>query len=193
MKNFCNSSFSTNGRPSSGTVLNDTTIRWTMVWFNTRLMQAATISDLLDPSQTNPTNLSCTPYGTTSTNRCEILGGNTIFWEGIMGDGTDPTDRANNRLEISFEVTVPGSGSYKTVQEAFIAGTEPAREYSSQWSTITSLPWYQQRAFYIPKEGENMPGKKPEPSEPPVPGDVTPDPGPQENPAPESPEGTPPP
>jgi penicillin-binding protein 1A len=79
---------------------------------------------------------------------------------------------------------LPGSGSYKTVQEAFIAGTEPAREYSSQWSTITSLPWYQQRAFYIPKEGENMPGKKPAEAatggQPPVEGD----PGPQEQPAP---------
>jgi penicillin-binding protein 1A len=82
------------------------------------------------------------------------------------------------------------SSGGRTVQEAFVAGTEPAREYSSQWSTITSLPWYQQKAFYIPKEGENMPGKKPEPEAPPAPADVTPDPGPQENPAPE---GTPPP
>ncbi len=106
----------------TGTVLNDTTIRWTMVWFNTRLMQAATITDLLDPSQTNPTNLSCTPYGTTSTNRCEILGGNTILWEGIMGDGTDPTDRANNRLEITFEVTVSGTGSYSNAATITTAG-----------------------------------------------------------------------
>ncbi|HSK75725.1 MAG TPA: PBP1A family penicillin-binding protein [Thermoanaerobaculia bacterium] len=57
---------------------------------------------------------------------------------------------------------LPGSGAYKTVNEAFISGTEPARQYSSQWSTINQLPWYQQRAFYIPKEGETMPGKKPQ-------------------------------
>jgi penicillin-binding protein 1A len=47
----------------------------------------------------------------------------------------------------------------RVIKEAFVAGTEPNRQYSSQWSTITSLPWYQQKAFYIPKEGENMPAK----------------------------------
>jgi hypothetical protein len=86
------------------------------------------------------------------------------------------------------------SGGGRTVQEAFVAGTEPAREYSSQWSTINSLPWYQQKAFYIPKEGENMPGKKPEPEATPAAPDVTPDPGPQESPQESpAPEGTPPP
>ncbi len=65
----------------------------------------------------------------------------------------------------------------RTIQEAFVAVTEPAREYSSQWSTITSLPWYQQKQFYIPKEGEKMPAKPggsapsvtPSPQEPPQP------------------------
>lgn len=57
-------------------------------------------------------------------------------------------------------------GSYRTLKEAFVAGTEPSREYSSQWSTINSLPWYQQRAFYIPKEGENMPQKQGAPGAP---------------------------
>jgi penicillin-binding protein 1A len=79
------------------------------------------------------------------------------------------------------------SGGGRNFQEAFVAGTEPAREYTSQWSTITSLPWYQQKAFYIPKEGENMPGKKPEPEAPPAVTDATPDPGPQESPMEESP------
>jgi penicillin-binding protein 1A len=59
-----------------------------------------------------------------------------------------------------------GAGSPKIVKEAFVAGTEPAREYSARWSTITTLPWYQQRPFYIPKEGEKMPQK----GAPPVPG-----------------------
>jgi penicillin-binding protein 1A len=73
------------------------------------------------------------------------------------------------------------SSGGRVVQEAFVAGTEPAREYSNQWSTITSLPWYQQKAFYIPKEGETMPGKKPEGS--PTAGNEAP--APQEKPAPE--------
>jgi penicillin-binding protein 1A len=97
------------------------------------------------------------------------------------------------------------SSGGRNFQEAFVAGTEPAREYSSQWSTITSLPWYQQKAFYIPKEGENMPGKKPEPetAAPAAETEATPgatpaitvDPGPQESPLEESPapEATPPP
>ncbi|HLX06969.1 MAG TPA: PBP1A family penicillin-binding protein [Thermoanaerobaculia bacterium] len=59
-----------------------------------------------------------------------------------------------------------GTGSPKVVKEAFVAGTEPAREYSARWSTITTLPWYQQRPFYIPKEGEKMP----QTGAPPVPG-----------------------
>jgi membrane carboxypeptidase/penicillin-binding protein len=68
----------------------------------------------------------------------------------------------------------------RVIKEAFVAGTEPNRQYSSQWSTISSLPWYQQKAFYIPKQGENMPNKingaqtQPEPPS---------TPGPQEAPA----------
>jgi len=63
-----------------------------------------------------------------------------------------------------------GQGSPKVVNEAFVSGTEPAREYSARWSTITTLPWYQQRPFYIPKEGEKMPqkGAPPLPGAPPV-------------------------
>jgi penicillin-binding protein 1A len=49
-----------------------------------------------------------------------------------------------------------GSGEGAGLQEAFRAGTEPTQEHSSKWSTITNLPWYQQKAFYIPKEGENV-------------------------------------
>ncbi|HXO21227.1 MAG TPA: transglycosylase domain-containing protein, partial [Thermoanaerobaculia bacterium] len=56
---------------------------------------------------------------------------------------------------------LPGSGSFRTQQEAFVAGTEPDRQYNNRWSTITSLPWYQQRAFYIPKQGEAMPNGSP--------------------------------
>jgi penicillin-binding protein 1A len=60
--------------------------------------------------------------------------------------------------DIDYQSGLLASGG-RAIKEAFVAGTEPARESSSQWSTITSLPWYQQKAFYIPKEGEKMPGK----------------------------------
>ncbi|HEX6864065.1 MAG TPA: hypothetical protein VF414_14650, partial [Thermoanaerobaculia bacterium] len=107
--------------------------------------------------------------------------------------------------DVEYYSGLLASSGGRTVKEAFVAGTEPAREYSSQWSTITSLPWYQQKAFYIPKEGENMPGRKPEPEAPPAPADpegagdaadIAIDPGPQESPAPEAaspPEAAPPP
>jgi penicillin-binding protein 1A len=76
-------------------------------------------------------------------------------------------------------------GGGRTIQEAFVAGTEPARAHSNQWSTINSLPWFQQKAFYIPKEGENMPGKKPEgPKGPTAAPKAEDDPGPKESPAP---------
>jgi penicillin-binding protein 1A len=79
---------------------------------------------------------------------------------------------------------LPGPGSYRTVAEAFVAGTEPAREYSARWSTITNLPWYQQRPFYIPKEGEKMPQREgapqpgQQPQQPPPPGPEGPFPEP---------------
>lgn len=89
-----------------------------------------------------------------------------------------------------------GSGG-RTIKEVFVSGTEPNREHNPQWNTITNLPWYQQKAFYIPKEGEAMPGKagdQPAPGTPPG----AEDPGPQdappvEPPAPGTEEGTPPP
>ncbi|HZF14118.1 MAG TPA: PBP1A family penicillin-binding protein [Thermoanaerobaculia bacterium] len=55
-----------------------------------------------------------------------------------------------------FTGLLPGQGTDRTLKEAFVAGTEPNRQYDNRWQTITSLPWYQQRAFYIPKEGESM-------------------------------------
>jgi penicillin-binding protein 1A len=68
-----------------------------------------------------------------------------------------------------------GEGSTRTQKEAFVAGTEPDRKYNNRWSTITTLPWYQQRAFYIPKQGERMsngdlaPGGSPEGATEPAP------------------------
>ena len=59
--------------------------------------------------------------------------------------------------DIEYSSGLLASGG-RTIKEAFVAGTEPARAHDAQWNTITSLPWYQQKQFYIPKEGENMPG-----------------------------------
>ena len=35
-----------------------------------------------------------------------------------------------------------------SIEESFLAGTEPVQEYVSRWRQIMELPWYQQRAFY---------------------------------------------
>jgi penicillin-binding protein 1A len=44
------------------------------------------------------------------------------------------------------------------IREAFLAGTEPDRDYEARWSRILELPWYQQRPFYTaPRERERMP------------------------------------
>jgi penicillin-binding protein 1A len=83
--------------------------------------------------------------------------------------------------DIDYQSGLLASGG-RVIKEAFVAGTEPAKEHSSQWSTITSLPWYQQKAFYIPKEGEKMPGKSGGAQ------GVTPPPGQEEKP-PAQPEG----
>jgi penicillin-binding protein 1A len=49
-------------------------------------------------------------------------------------------------------------GAGKTIEEAFLEGTEPAQPWDSSWAAVVGLPWYQQRAFYgAPKEGERMP------------------------------------
>ncbi|HEX9941865.1 MAG TPA: PBP1A family penicillin-binding protein [Thermoanaerobaculia bacterium] len=75
----------------------------------------------------------------------------------------------------------------RTIKEVFVAGTEPNRQHSPQWSTITSLPWYQQKAFYIPKEGENMPAKPGAEAAAPEAQPQATDPGPQDLPAQEPP------
>lgn len=51
---------------------------------------------------------------------------------------------------------LPGRASERVIQEAFVQGTEPVQEATSENDLVQNLPWYQQRAFYLPKEGENM-------------------------------------
>lgn len=119
------------------------------------------------------------------------------MWIGIAEDGLD-----TGWLQKDEKFDVPGgvvvkdvehttgllaSTGGKAVKEAFVAGTEPNREYSNRWSTITSLPWYQQKAFYIPKEGEAMPGQPgaaPQGTEPPGGEPAAADPAPAEPPGP---------
>ncbi|HEX2222778.1 MAG TPA: PBP1A family penicillin-binding protein, partial [Thermoanaerobaculia bacterium] len=67
-----------------------------------------------------------------------------------------------------------GQGGGRTVKEAFVAGTEPSQEHTAKWNTINSLPWYQQRAFYIPKEGEQMTQGQQQQGQPAPPGEQGP-------------------
>ncbi len=50
-----------------------------------------------------------------------------------------------------------GPGAETVIDEAFVAGTEPALPFNARWNRIMELPWYQQLAFYVPKAGERMP------------------------------------
>ena len=112
------------------------------------------------------------------------------MWKMIAEDGIEngwmkkdepfPVPPGVQLKDIEYYSGLLARGGGKTIQEAFVAGTEPAKEFSSQWQTINSLPWYQQKAFYIPKEGENMPGKTAPPGAAAAPSQ----PGPQEEPAP---------
>jgi penicillin-binding protein 1A len=43
------------------------------------------------------------------------------------------------------------------LREAFLEGTEPVQSAAPSRSAVTSLPWFQQRAFYTPRPGERMP------------------------------------
>lgn len=103
-----------------GTVLDDTRIEWTMVWINTGNPQQATIGDVLGANQTFAGNLQCTAFGNSVTDSCTLNNG-TVTWEGTIGR------RAPNRVEISFEVTVPGDGTYDNTATIDVGGeTETA-------------------------------------------------------------------
>ena len=53
---------------------------------------------------------------------------------------------------------LPGPGAVTVIEEAFVEGTEPVKEYTPKRGRIVNeLAWFQQRPFYIPKEGERMP------------------------------------
>lgn len=52
---------------------------------------------------------------------------------------------------------LPGPGAERVIEEAFLEGTEPVQEFTPKAGRISQLQWFQQRPFYIPKEGERMP------------------------------------
>ncbi|MCS6836523.1 MAG: GEVED domain-containing protein [Anaerolineae bacterium] len=94
----------------TGVHLGNNVIRWTMVWFNTGLAQAATITDTLPPGQTFLGNLNCTAFGASSTTSCTYNPATfQVIWTGTIDQGPP------NRVEIAFDVTVPGDGNYNNV------------------------------------------------------------------------------
>jgi len=52
---------------------------------------------------------------------------------------------------------LPAPGAERVIDEAFVEGTEPVLTWDESWQRVMELPWYQQRAFYLPKAGERMP------------------------------------
>ena len=130
------------------------------------------------------------------------------MWKLIAEDGletgwlqkgeTFPVPPGVSERNIEYYSGLLSAKGGRTIKEVFVSGTEPNREHSPQWSTITNLPWYQQKAFYIPKEGETMPGKAGDQQAPGTP-PAAEDPGPQDAPPAEPPvpgeeeEETPPP
>jgi penicillin-binding protein 1A len=48
-------------------------------------------------------------------------------------------------------------GAAEIIEEAFVEGTEPVLTWETKWGEVASLPWYQQREFYLPKARERMP------------------------------------
>jgi penicillin-binding protein 1A len=90
------------------------------------------------------------------------------IWQGIVEAGLEegwiPTgERFTVPPGISFAQIehrtglLPGPAAGEIIEEAFLTGTEPAQHYDAKWARVATLPWFQQRAFYIPKNGERMP------------------------------------
>ncbi len=90
-----------------GVVDGDTLIRWTQTWFNSGgAPQTATVRDEIADDQTYNGNLECPAFGSSTTNRCEFVGGEVV-WQGVIFPGD------SNRVEISFDVIVDGPGTYE--------------------------------------------------------------------------------
>jgi membrane carboxypeptidase/penicillin-binding protein len=90
------------------------------------------------------------------------------MWMAMVEDGLeDGWLAAGERFAAPAGVTIqtveqatgllPGPGAERFLDEAFVQGTEPAQRYEPHWGLIMALPWYQQQAYYLPKQGERMP------------------------------------
>jgi penicillin-binding protein 1A len=78
-------------------------------------------------------------------------------WLDKNAEFTRPSGVSMRQVEY-YTGLLATESSPKTIEEAFIEGTEPAKSWDASWSGVVELPWFQQRAFYgAPKEGENMP------------------------------------
>jgi len=91
-----------------GTVVNGTTVHWTMTWSSTAapgVGQTVVITDTMPAGQSFAGNLTCQTSGTSTQISCSFANG-AVVWEGtIFGS-------AANQITISFDVTVSGAGSY---------------------------------------------------------------------------------
>jgi penicillin-binding protein 1A len=56
---------------------------------------------------------------------------------------------------IDYDTGLLGGG----FAEVFVEGNEPETRLDGKWAEIIQLPWYLQEPFYLPKEGEKMPGQ----------------------------------
>ncbi len=69
---------------------------------------------------------------------------------------TDPPGVVRAPVEYSTGL-LAGAGAQEIVEEAFVTGTQPTLTYEPRWAYVLSLPWFQQRPYYLPKIGEAMP------------------------------------
>jgi len=94
------------------------------------------------------------------------------IWKQIAQDGVDagwlregesftpPPGVVFEQVEYKTGM-LPGAAAQAGVtggvlSEAFLAGSEPVQASTPRTALVIGLPWYQQRPFYLPKEGENM-------------------------------------
>lgn len=114
----------------SGRVQNNNIIRWTMVWYNPGAQQAGvTVGDDVVAPQSLPAtaagiNLQCSGGGAggVDTGTCSIVG-NRIEWNGTMDTSTIANPTA--AVRISFNVIVPGPGSYRNTGTISLPGLPP--------------------------------------------------------------------
>jgi hypothetical protein len=95
-----------------------------MTWINNGVAaQDATVTDPIPAGQTFADALACQPFGvsTTSPGLCQYNPGtNAVSWTGNIGPGNA------NRVEIAFNVTVPGPGAYNNVGVMVFTNPPPA-------------------------------------------------------------------